>query len=267
MSRLAPVAACELPAEADAIHARSRQSTFNSLTNMVAYETIVRMMPAPTTDIALDIFTAWIRGWAITREVAPPVAHRDGFRIDVGLPRQAARYVFPRPSPTLSELGESLRQPWVFLKACATTEELRALLPAPWQMQPDGFMMTCDSTRFSGSGALAPGYALHLDDDVVRTRRAHVRVVAPNGDLAASGHIVLTQGRAIYDRIVTEPAHQRRGLGSALMHALQGLAHAHGRPSGVLVATPDGRRLYESLGWRLHAPWATAVIPDDAVAS
>ena len=85
-------------------------------------------------------------------------------------------------------------------------------------------------------------------------------------ELAATGHLALTQGRAIYDRIRTEPAHQRRGLGRALMHALQGLAHAHGRQAGVLVATPEGRRLYESLGWRLHAPWATAVIADDAVA-
>jgi hypothetical protein len=29
-----------------------------------------------------------------------------------------------------------------------------------------------------------------------------------------------------------------------------------------------GRTLYESLGWRVHAPWATAVIPgaDDSAA-
>ncbi len=50
------------------------------------------------------------------------------------------------------------------------------------------------------------------------------------------------------------------------MHALQAVAHAHGRHAGVLVATGMGRSLYESLGWRLHAPWVTAVIPgaDDA---
>jgi GNAT superfamily N-acetyltransferase len=206
------------------------------------------------------IFTAWIRGWAITREVAPPVAHADGFRIDVGLPRQAARYVFPHPSPALGALGASIVQPWVFLKACATSDELRALLPTPWQMQPDGFMMTCDDAPFRGSGALAPGYTLHIDD-AAATRRAHVQVRADDGGLAAEGHLALDERLAIYDRIGTDPAHRRRGLGVAVMHALQALAQTHGRRAGVLVATPMGRTLYESLGWRVHAPWATAVIP------
>lgn len=207
------------------------------------------------------VFTAWIRGWALTREVAPPLAHADGYRIDVGLPRQAVRYVFPRPSPTLGELGRRIAQPWVFLKACATADELRGLLPAAWQMQPDGFMMTCDDAPFPGGGVTAPGYTLHIDDALSATRRAHVRVLAADGATAAEGHLALDERRAIYDRIGTDPAHRRRGLAGAVMHALQDLAHAHGRHAGVLVATPAGRALYESLGWRLHAPWATAVIP------
>ena len=214
------------------------------------------------------IFTAWIHGWATTREVAPPVAHADGYRIDVGLPRQAARYVFSHPSPTLAELGATVARPWVFLKACATSGELRALLPAHWQMQPDGFMMRCDDAPFPGSGALAPGYTLHVDDAAAATRRAHVRVLADDGTVAAEGHLALDEGLAIYDRIGTDPVHRRLGLGRAVMHALQALARAHGRHAGVLVATPVGRALYESLGWRVHAPWATAVIPgpDDGAA-
>jgi GNAT superfamily N-acetyltransferase len=215
----------------------------------------------PTTAPHLDIFSAWSRGWAITREVAPPVAHADGLRIEVGMPRQLRRYVFPRASQALHELGETIVEPWVFLKACATGDELRALLPARWQMQDDHFLMTCGDVPFAGGGAVAPGYKLRADDDAARTRRAHVEVHADDGSLAASGHLALDERFAIYDRIVTEPAHQRRGLGRAVMHALQGLARAHGRHANVLVATAQGRALYESLGWRLHAPWATAVIP------
>ncbi len=225
---------------------------------------IIARMQTPTPPS--DIFMAWIRGWALTREVAPPVPHVDGFRIDVGIPRQVARYVFAQPSPTLGALGTSIATPWVFLKACATADELRSLLPLPWKLQPDGFMLVCGDAPFKGSTALPAGYTLHVDDDGARTRRAHVAVHAPDGALAASGHLALDDQRAIYDRIVTEPAHQRRGLGRAVMHALQALGHAHGRHAGVLVATPAGRALYESLGWRLHAPWATAVIPGpDAV--
>jgi GNAT superfamily N-acetyltransferase len=215
----------------------------------------------PISESSDDIFLAWIRGWAITREVAPPVPHADGFRTDVGAPRQVARYLFSQPSPTLRELAARVTTPWVFLKACATGDELRALLPAPWQMQPDGFMMTCGEAPFPARAALPAGYALHVADDCARTRRAHVRIDAPDGGVAAEGHLALDERRAIYDRIGTAPAHQRRGLGGAVMHALQALAHAHGRHAGVLVATPAGRALYESLGWRLHAPWATAVIP------
>lgn len=219
------------------------------------------MPPIAPTDA---VFLAWIRGWAVTRQVAAPIAHADGFRIDVGLPDHVARYVFARPSATLADLGASIARPGIFLKACATSDELRALLPARWQLQPDGFMMTCGDAPFPGSGAVAPGYALSIDDDAARTGRAHVAVRAGDGMLAASGHLALDERHAIYDRIVTEPAHQRRGLGRAVMHALQALARAHGRHAGVLVATPAGRTLYESLGWRLHATWATAVIPNPA---
>jgi len=219
---------------------------------------IACMMTTPT---HLDIFSAWSRGWALTREVAAPVVHADGLRIEVGMPRQLRRYVFPQASHALHRLGETIFQPWVYLKACATSDELRALLPARWQMQDAHYLMTCGDATFAGSRALAPGYMLRIDDVARRTRQAHVAVVAEDGSLAASGHLALDERFAIYDRIITEPAHQRRGLGRVVMHALQALARAHGRRANALVATAQGRALYESLGWRLHAPWATAVIP------
>jgi hypothetical protein len=33
----------------------------------------------------------------------------------------------------------------------------------------------------------------------------------------------------------------------------------------VLVATPDGRALYETMGWSVHSPYATVFIPDPRV--
>ena len=186
----------------------------------------------PTTDSRDDTFLAWIRGWAQTREVDPPVAHADGFHIAVGAPRQAARYVFAGPSRAIADLGATLTQPWVFIKACATSQQLRALLPAHWRIEDLHYMMTCDARTFAGSGRLPAGYALEVDDAAAATGRAHVRVTAPDGTPAAAGHIALGPRLAIYDRIVTEPAHQRRGLGRAVMHALQALARAHGAQRG-----------------------------------
>ncbi|WP_077035818.1 GNAT family N-acetyltransferase [Pelomonas sp. KK5] len=219
----------------------------------------------PISRSTLETFAAWSRGWAITRQVAPPVTHGDGLRIEVGQPLHVARYLFAHASsPVLRDLGATITEPWVFLKACAEAGELRSLLPGHWEMQPDGFMMRCDDTPFPGAGALPAGYVIELDDDGAATGRAHVRVLSQDGALAASGHLALDERLAIYDRIVTEPAHQRRGLGRAVMHALQAVAHRHGRHGGVLVATPQGRGLYESLGWQMLAPWATAVIPGPA---
>ena len=139
------------------------------------------------TDTADAVFLAWIRGWALTREVAPPIPHADGFRIDVGIPKQVGRYVFARPSPTLSRLGQEITEPWLFLKACTSSDELRALLPPNWRLEPDGFMMACDAAPFPGSGAGAPGYRLSVDDSAARTGRAHAAVHAEDGTLAASG--------------------------------------------------------------------------------
>src|SRR3954470_17732329 len=148
-------------------------------------------MPVLAPPASDDIFLAWIRGWALTREVAPPVPHGDGFRIEVGLATQAARYVFRQPSPTLRALGESLSQPWIYLKACATSEQLRALLPARWRIDNPGWMMACDARPFPGGGALPHGYAMQVDDDGSRSGLAHVRIVDAQCATAASGHLAL----------------------------------------------------------------------------
>ena len=65
-------------------------------------------MPDSCTD---DVFLTWIHGWAAARSLAPPVPHGDGFHITVGAPRQASRYVFPRPSPTLRDCGAAIAHP------------------------------------------------------------------------------------------------------------------------------------------------------------
>jgi hypothetical protein len=38
----------------------------------------------------------------------PPVAHSDGWRVEVGLPQQKLRHLFPRISQALQALGETV---------------------------------------------------------------------------------------------------------------------------------------------------------------
>ena len=90
---------------------------------------------------------------------------------------------------------------------------------------------------------------------------AQVTVNTHNGEFAAFGFAAETTGAFVYYWIVTTPEHQRKGLGRAVMTLLATLRQSvTSRP--VLVATEQGRALYQSLGWQVHAPYASAVIPD-----
>lgn len=103
---------------------------------------------------------------------------------------------------------------------------------------------------------LPAGYRLEV---LVTGPSAAVRILAPDGTLAARGHAAQYAGVFIFDRIRTEAAHQRRGLGRALMAAL-GATQRPGSARRVLVATGEGRALYETLGWTVLAPYSTVVI-------
>ena len=204
------------------------------------------------------VVEAWITGWTLSRETAPPVPVAGAFGVEVGLPEHRRRYVLPAASKDLGRLAEAIDEAWVFLKVCATTEAAQALCPARWAAQPLGFVMEVDRSVEGAGGALADGYALSV-------RQAGSVLVAevtgPDDSPAAKGRAALTGGFAVYDQIVTDENHQRRGLGRQVMAALTAAAADHGVRRGVLVATPEGRALYQTLGWRMHAPMSTFVIP------
>ncbi|MEU4930689.1 GNAT family N-acetyltransferase [Streptomyces yokosukanensis] len=73
------------------------------------------------------------------------------------------------------------------------------------------------------------------------------------GQMASLGEAV------VVDRVMTEEAHRRRGLGDFVMRALADHALEAGAVLGVLGATDAGRALYETLGWKKHATLAECV--------
>jgi GNAT superfamily N-acetyltransferase len=85
------------------------------------------------------------------------------------------------------------------------------------------------------------------------------RILSPTGILAASGYAAETEQVFVYDRIVTEPGHRRKGLGHALMQALHD-ARRDTAKRELLVATEDGRALYSTLGWQTISPYSSASI-------
>ena len=51
--------------------------------------------------------------------------------------------------------------------------------------------------------------------------------------------------------VYTEPAHRRRGLARAIMDAIHTWCREAGVTSVALNASPDGRPLYEALGYHV----------------
>jgi GNAT superfamily N-acetyltransferase len=92
------------------------------------------------------------------------------------------------------------------------------------------------------------------DDDLKLTTSesngVHYAVVHADDKVAASGQVFVVRQVAVFDKIVTEPDFQRRGLGSFIMKALAAQAFQHDVESGLLLASMDGQHLYSHLGWR-----------------
>lgn len=205
---------------------------------------------------------AWATGWALSRGVAAPIPVAGGHRIVVGLPGHAERLIFPAlDAAALSDLAGSISAPGIFLKAFCAPDALLAAVDARWSPQAPGDLMAVDLVAVPPPLTLAAGYVKAL-----RTEGAVlvVEIHDAGGVLAASGRAALTGGFAVFDKIITDPAHQRRGLGRFVMGLLGERARTLGAARGVLVATPEGRALYEVLGWRFEGRMETVVIPDEA---
>ena len=201
------------------------------------------------------ILRAWLAARSIARGLPSPVADMGGFRVDTGIDTEVKRWVFPKMNAGLKELARGISEPRYFLKLCGDADELRSALPLGWTIHAPGYFMRADG--IFPERPLADGYRIEV-------RRAgaviEVRVLSDVGALAASGYAAETPEVFIYDRIVTDAAHRRRGLGHAVMATLRSARRSVANPE-LLVATQDGKELYTALGWKTISPYSTASIP------
>ncbi len=202
----------------------------------------------------MDILGAWVRGWVVSREVAPPVEEPDGFRIDVGLPWHRVRYLLRSPA-TVASRARTLAAPGTWLKTCGTRAAVLEGLTAEWEARPTEYLMTFDGA-FPAAEVPAP-YAVEVTGDGPLWQVA----VTAEGSPAARGWVAVDSGVAVFDRIVTEPEHRRRGLGRVVMHRL---GVAAGARSSVLLASEAGRGLYGALGWRVESDVIPAHVSEGA---
>lgn len=201
----------------------------------------------------------WLNGWSVSRGVSLPVKYKSGFKVDVGWEEQKSRYVFPVLNEDLIHLAESIEEPWIFLKVCAPCDELTELLPDRWTVQPQGYLMMSENNSDKiKDRALADTYT--METEVSEDGVYLIKIKDRNNELASSGRVVCIDGWAVYDRIETSQHHQRKGLGSYLLTELQKVAEKKGIENNILVATEQGRLLYESLGWKVVSLYTSVVI-------
>jgi len=201
---------------------------------------------------------AWLSARSLARGLPAPVPDHGGFRVDTRSETETTRWVFPCVTAGLAELGRTIAAPGHLLKLCGTAADLRAALPDSWQLHPPACFMSIAPSAAAGRAgrSLPAGYDLEVNHDGAV---ATVRINTRQGELAASGHAAEIRDAFIYDRIVTEPAHRRRGLGRIVMAALRDTKQDEGSPE-LLVATRDGHALYTALGWHVISPYITASI-------
>ncbi|MEO5938708.1 MAG: GNAT family N-acetyltransferase [Sphingomonas sp.] len=203
------------------------------------------------------VLARWAEAWAISRGAAIPVPRDGGLYIHVGQPEQVGRYIFARlDREPIRDLAARIDRPLLYLKVCAPAHAVRPLLPPGWEIATPGYMMTAAvAAMLDRPPELPDGFAIYIARNGAVT---FATIADPAGDEAARGRIIAMDDLVVFDRIRTAEAHQRRGLGSAIMRALAAEADMCGIRDAMLCATPLGRALYESLGWSLHSDYTTA---------
>ncbi|WP_155368533.1 GNAT family N-acetyltransferase [Catellatospora vulcania] len=198
----------------------------------------------------LDTARSWAEGWTVSRRVPRPVDVPWGLRIEVGQPTQTVRHILLGADASVARtLIGTVNEPTTCIKAFLPQGDMDPWFSSEWEPTAACFLMTAD---LRPSRAQTPdGYTA-----VVETAGgvASVRVLAADGELAAAGQAGLTDTACVFDQVVTDPAHQRLGLGTVVMGILAGAAVEHGVTAGILGATVQGRALYETLGWKVHSP-------------
>ncbi|MFD7238711.1 GNAT family N-acetyltransferase [Streptomyces syringium] len=204
-----------------------------------------------------ELVRTWGAGWAVSRGTPPPAERPWGLYLEVGYPDQVGRHVLPAAHEfSVREAAASVTVPHTWLKVPMEPEDIGPWLPEGWVVDKDeaGYLMAVDLTA---TDPVAPeGYSASVE---TRDGVDHVRVHDATGEVVANGQMAVLGQAAVVDRVRTDDAHRRRGLGAFVMRTLTDHAVAQGAVLGVLGATPDGRALYEALGWKVHAPLAACI--------
>lgn len=188
---------------------------------------------------------AWGRGRAVSRLTPPPVPVPGGYSCYVNGPGDRIRHVLHDYTPdSLAALGKTLTGYREEIKIAGPVPLLREALSPDWSLDDNGHLM---AVAFARQPIEAPaGYRVQV---AVIGELLVAAAYDADGNQAASARLGQTGEFGVFDKVITEPEHRRRGLGTAIMRALTDRALDLGMTHGILVGSDEGRGLYESIGW------------------
>lgn len=194
----------------------------------------------------------------MSRQTPAPVEKPWGLFVEVpDNPAEVGRHVLPEAEESLVRAAAgAVSEPRTWLKTPAEPETVEPWIPGGWVVawEHTGHLMATD---LLATDPVAPeGYTVSVEISGAVT---FLRVLDGAGEQAAKGQMAAVGDAVIVDRVVTEEAHRRRGLGGFVMRSLADRAVADGAVLGVLGATDAGRALYETLGWKKHATLAECI--------
>ena len=194
-----------------------------------------------------ELVERWHRGWIAADGLTS--AYRDGYLVvHVNRPHRQYEWIATDDTETaaLAQIVAASAEPdWLSVptqepaKVAAVMEEAGLIVARP----DETFMRRAlaDHPAFDAPA----GYAV----EVTRGPVVKVRVLASDGEEAASGLMAVVGEDAVAHRISTAEAHRRRGLGSVVMGALAREAVRDGAETGLLFSSTEGVHLYGKLGW------------------
>lgn len=207
--------------------------------------------------ISRELIFNWLCAWSVSRRLPLPTPYKSGYKVEVGYPNQKTRYVFPELNQDFFQLANETGEPWIYLKFCGTPESIIDKIPSRWEIQPQGYMMFCFGKMKETKAELDHDYILNIESSEYGYL---AQILTVNGEVASESRLILVNDLAVYDRVITNENHKRKGLASILMRELEKIAVSKGVHKNFLVATEQGKFLYEKLGWKVYCLYTSVVI-------
>lgn len=207
----------------------------------------------------MDDHFKWAFGYCAARGYGRPVATTTPMALwfDVGKPDQAGRFILGDASGEAAAIAfAAVDAPHIYLDIAAPRDAILPHVPPHWQLRDPMWLMAAGADM--PAARPTPDFTIEVDESA---HRFEAVARDAEGSLAARGVLGIHGTVAVYDQIVTEPQFGRRGLGSAIMTELGRQAASRGVTERLLVATADGKALYERLGWTLRSDIISIISP------